>query len=178
MTGPIVRAMLGGIYTTIISYILHTVVENDRLFVSNLFVQSGQFILFQLSGEWFVLPIDLLRGIERWRTPTPVPGTPASIVGIINQRGALMTVLDTRMLLGLKTEPPTRRTRLLLVRINDLDLALVVDHVADMLPLDVTRVEPAPGRSGSLSTGLIPTPLGWASMLNVEAALNVITSTF
>jgi purine-binding chemotaxis protein CheW len=136
---------------------------------------SAQFILFQLSNEWFVLPVEQIRGIERWRTPTPVPSTPPAIVGIINQRGALVTALDVRVLLGFKPEAPTRRTRFLLAYFNGVDVALVADYVADMLPLTITSIEQAPGGGSNLSSGLIPTPMGLASVLNLEAVLGLLT---
>ena len=136
---------------------------------------STQFILFQLSSEWFVLPVEQIRGIERWRTPTPVPSTPAAIIGIINQRGALVTAIDVRVLLGFKSEAPSRRTRFLLGQTNGVDVALLVDHVADMLPLDTAAIELAPASGSNLSSGLIPSPMGLASILNLDAVLNMVT---
>ncbi|MBA3468174.1 MAG: chemotaxis protein CheW [Herpetosiphonaceae bacterium] len=135
---------------------------------------SAQFILFQLSTEWFVLPVEQIRGIERWRPPTPVPSTPPAIIGIINQRGALVTALDIRVLLGFKVEAPTRRTRFLLAHFNGVDLALVADYVADMLPLNLASIKIAPGGGSNLSSGLIQSPLGLASMLNLEAVLGML----
>ena len=135
--------------------------------------QPAQYIVFQLAKEWFALPVEHLRGIERWRTPTPVPGTPPSILGIINQRGALLTVLDARVLLNLPTEAPSRRTRLLLTHSGEVDLALVTDHVGDMITLE-TPLEPAPARATSLSRGLIQSPFGLASLLDLDAVLGAV----
>jgi len=121
-----------------------------------------------------VLPVEQVRGIERWRTPTPVPSTPPAIVGIINQRGALVTALDIRVLLGFKVEAPTRRTRFLLAHFSGVDVAIVADYVADMLPLDTASIELAPVGGSSLSGGLIASPLGLASLLNLEAVLTLL----
>jgi len=115
-----------------------------------------------------------MRGIERWRPPTPVPGTPPAILGIINQRGMLVTVLDIRALLGQKQEPPSRRTRLLFAHIGDTDVALLVDHVADLLDLEIDRAEPAPHRASGFSSGLLHTPFGLATLLDLAAVLHAL----
>ena len=133
-----------------------------------------QCIVFQLGAEWFAVPIAQMRGIERWRPPTPVPGTPPAILGIINQRGMLVTVLDIRMLLGQKPEPPTRRTRLLFASAGDTDVALLADHVADLLDLDVARAEAPPHRASGFSSGLLHTPFGLATWLDLGLVLHAL----
>lgn len=134
-------------------------------------IETRPFVVFQLASEWFVLPTAQVRSIERWRLATSVPGTPPIIVGIVNQRGTLVTVLDVRGLLGLQTDIPGRTTRLLFTRVAEIDVALIADQVADLLDLDVQRTEPAPHRVSGYSDGLIHTPFGLATILNLDAIL-------
>ncbi len=131
-------------------------------------------VVFQLSQEWYVLPVEQVRAIERWHAPTPVPGTPPAIIGIINQRGMLVPVIDARVLLNLPLDAPTRSSRLLFTHAQATDFALITDQVADMLTLDPTSLEDAPARASTLISGLVMTPFGRASMLDLEAVLNTV----
>ena len=133
-----------------------------------------QHVVFQLSHEWYALPVEQVRAVERWRVPTPVPGTPPAIIGIINQRGTLVPVVDARVLLNLSLDPPLRKTRLIFTRIENDAVALIADHVADMLTLDQEAVEGAPPRASMLIDGLVRTPYGVASLLDLTALLSTL----
>lgn len=129
-------------------------------------------IVFKMSNDWYALPVSQVRAVERWRQPTPVPGTPPAILGIVNQRGRLITVIDARLLLGLEVKPTTRSTRLLLAEVGDVELALVADEVADLLPLDSALVEPPPAHAALFCDGLAATPFGTAVLLDLAALVN------
>lgn len=141
--------------------------------VSQVEDQLAQFVVFILDQERFALPVEQARGIERWRNPTRIPGTATAIMGIINQRGVLLTVVDMRVVLGMKPITPTRRSRFLLVH-EQIDCAIAVDQVIDMLTLDVSLAEPTPHRGTVASRGLLPTPFGFATWLDLNALLGSI----
>ena len=91
-------------------------------------------LVIEVAGERLALPADALREVARWRDPTPVPGAPPPIAGVISQRGAVLPVLDLRLARGRPATPPDRATRLVVVRHAAIDLALLVDAVHDLLP--------------------------------------------
>lgn len=93
------------------------------------------YLLISISAEAFALTGSGVREIIRWRTPTPVPGAPPVLPGIISQRGVVVPLVDLRVLLGLPAQPPDRATRLVLVQHAGIDLALLVDAVHDLLHL-------------------------------------------
>jgi purine-binding chemotaxis protein CheW len=102
------------------------------------------------------LPGPAVREVARWRAPTPVPGAPAILPGIISQRGVVLPIVDLRLLLGLAAAAPERSTRLIIVQHEGIDLALLVDAVIDLAPIAVTALAatPAaldPGRARLLS---------------------------
>ncbi|MEK7205464.1 MAG: chemotaxis protein CheW, partial [candidate division NC10 bacterium] len=51
-------------------------------------------ILFQACDEWFGLPIEWVREIHPLDRLTRVPNAPAEILGILNLRGRVLTLLD------------------------------------------------------------------------------------
>ncbi|MFO7171030.1 MAG: chemotaxis protein CheW [Chloroflexota bacterium] len=101
-------------------------------------------LLVRLDQEIYALPTASVREVARHRPPTPVPGAPPALPGIINQRGAILPVVDLRLILGLPQALPTRSTRLVVLTHEDVDMALLVDAVLDLATLPPEAFEPAP----------------------------------
>ena len=105
---------------------------------------TTSYLTVRLASEYYALPGTSVREIMRWRTPTPVPGAPPVIPGLINQRGQILTVIDARLLLGLAAAPPDRATRLIWIQHNAIDAALLVDAVIDLITITSEQLTPPP----------------------------------
>ncbi|MFV9507075.1 MAG: chemotaxis protein CheW [Oscillochloridaceae bacterium umkhey_bin13] len=105
---------------------------------------SSDFLVIRVSDELYALPGATVREVARWREPTPVPGAPPTLPGIISQRGVILPVVDLRHLLGLPAAAPTRQSRLVIARHETIEVALVVDAVFDLLPLPAANLTPPP----------------------------------
>jgi purine-binding chemotaxis protein CheW len=64
--------------------------EGDELFV----------VRFTLGGEPFAAPAEHVIEAVELGQPTPVPGTPEVLIGVLNHRGRVLPVLDLRRVLG------------------------------------------------------------------------------
>lgn len=106
--------------------------------------QTSVYLYVRLAAEHVALVGTAVREIMRWRTPTPVPGAPPTIPGLINQRGQILPVIDARLLLGLPAAPPDRTTRLIWVHHEQIDAALLVDAVVDLITIEAGQIEPPP----------------------------------
>ncbi len=102
-------------------------------------------LVVRAADELFALPGAAVREVTRWRAPTPVPGAPAVIAGIISQRGIVIPVVDLRLMLGLPAVAPDRATRLVVAHHEATDLALLVDAVIDLAPLPAILDAPPAG---------------------------------
>lgn len=107
-------------------------------------VSTAEYLLFRVATERYALASAPVREIMRWRAPTPVPGAPPLLPGVINQRGQILAIIDLRLLLGLAAAAPDRATRLIWVHHGDIDAALLVDAVDDLIPIDAAQLEPPP----------------------------------
>jgi len=101
-------------------------------------------LLIELTGELYALPSASVREVVRYRDYTPVPGAPAVLPGILNQRGTILPVVDLALLLGLASAPPTRATRLVVVAHNEIDMALLAERVRDLVELPAGLIDPLP----------------------------------
>ncbi len=74
--------------------------------MSNLLAQSGkgkettdqvlQWVTFKLQEETYGINVMQVQEVLRYSEIAPVPGAPSYVLGIINLRGNVVTVIDTR----------------------------------------------------------------------------------
>ncbi len=105
---------------------------------------SAEYLCFRLHQERFALAARYAREIARWETPTPVPGAPPLLPGIINRRGQILAIIDLRLLLNFPPAEPDRSTRLIWIHHDEIDAALLVDAVEDVITLEASQLEPPP----------------------------------
>lgn len=60
-----------------------------------------QWVTFQLEDETYGINVMQVREVLRYTEIAPVPGAPDYVLGIINLRGNVVTVIDTRSRFGL-----------------------------------------------------------------------------
>ncbi len=101
-------------------------------------------LLIRLDGELYALPSQQVREVLRYRDYTPVPGAPASLPGILSQRGQIVPVVNPYPLLGLHSPPITRATRLVFTSHAETDMALLAEAVIDLLALPTDTIQPPP----------------------------------
>jgi purine-binding chemotaxis protein CheW len=101
-------------------------------------------LLFRLERELYAIPSPSVREVARYRPWTLVPGAPASLPGIISQRGMILPVVELHPLLGLEQADVTRAARLVIVVHNEIGMALLADAVLDLVLLPASAVEPVP----------------------------------
>jgi purine-binding chemotaxis protein CheW len=106
--------------------------------------ETIRFLLCKLAEEQYGVPMDVVREVIRWRRPTPVPGTPATVVGMLHHRGIILPVIDVRSLVGLHQPGPTRSTRIIVVEQATIQAGIVADAVADIVHVDDATIEPLP----------------------------------
>ncbi|SCX91538.1 chemotaxis protein CheW [Microvirga guangxiensis] len=104
-----------------------------------------QFIVFQLGGEEYGLPIGAVDEVVRVPdTLTRLPKAPAFIEGVMNLRGRVVPIIDQRRRFRLDAQGEKRRERIVVVRIDDLQAGFVVDTVSEVLKISHAQLRPTP----------------------------------
>ena len=107
--------------------------------------QPGErFLLVALGPAVYALGLASLIEVSHWGTVTPLPNLPAWLLGVMNLRGDIFSVIDLRAFLGVTAPPVSRRARLVLVRAPQqaLATALLVDQVREMCHLTAAQILP------------------------------------
>jgi purine-binding chemotaxis protein CheW len=115
--------------------------------------QGTRTLLFRAAGRVYGAAIDEVREIVTWRASTRLPGAPASVQGLINLRGLVVTVLD----LGAWMEPgspPSLDGSIVLVQHGARVAGVAVDEVLGVQPLAVESLPDAESGRGGAVRGL------------------------
>ncbi len=107
-------------------------------------VPSGQLVTFSLDGVEFGLDIDRVQEITPRTDITPVPGAPSFVLGVINLRGTIIPVLDSRLRFHLAPQAPTPKTRIIIMNLAGQGTGLQVDAVSEVVRLDDLTIRETP----------------------------------
>ena len=104
-----------------------------------------QFIVFQLGGEEYGLPIGSVDEVVRVPdTLTRLPKAPAFLEGVMNLRGRVVPVIDQRRRFKLEGLGERRRERIVVVRIDHMQAGFVVDAVSEVLSISQDQLRQTP----------------------------------
>jgi purine-binding chemotaxis protein CheW len=97
-----------------------------------------------LNGEYFGVNLDLVREFAGIRHLTPIPCSPGHIVGNMNLRGNILTLVDIRGLLDLPVVPRQEDSQVIVASTGELCAGVVVDQVYDIIYLNPENLGPVP----------------------------------
>ena len=72
-------------------------------------------VTIHLDNEVYCVNVMQVRAVLRYTEIAPVPGAPDYVLGIINLRGNVVTVIDTRMRFGLQPAEVTEGSRIVII---------------------------------------------------------------
>ncbi len=90
-----------------------------------------QLVVFRLAGGTYGIELDAVREIIPFRGATRLPGAPAHVSGLVNVRGAIVTVIDLGVRLGGASSAGDRSSVMLIEHGGKL-VGAAVDEVLDV----------------------------------------------
>lgn len=106
--------------------------------------QVLQWVTFRLQEETYGINVMQVQEVLRYSEIAPVPGSPEYVLGIINLRGNVVTVIDTRARFGLPPAEVTDNTRVVIIEAEKQVIGILVDSVAEVVYLRQSEVDVAP----------------------------------
>ncbi|MUK36047.1 chemotaxis protein CheW [Aliivibrio fischeri] len=103
-----------------------------------------QWVTFQLEEETYGINVMQVREVLRHTEIAPVPGAPGYVLGIINLRGNVVTVIDTRSRFGLMQGEITDNTRIIVIESERQVIGILVDSVAEVVYLRSSEIDTTP----------------------------------
>ncbi len=106
------------------------------------------YLSFKLGEEVFAANVSKVLNILEMTKITKVPQSPTYMKGVINLRGAVLPVIDTRIKFGLPQTEVTNNTCILVLEVivenEHLHVGALVDAVQEVLEIEDEELLPAP----------------------------------
>jgi purine-binding chemotaxis protein CheW len=111
--------------------------------------EATAYLTFTLGEEKFAIPVEHVQEVVEFGQVTKIPNAPAYMLGIINLRGQVLPLLDTKMKLGLPATVRTNKSRVMVLDIpmpddKTLHIGAVVDIAREVVELNQKQIQDAP----------------------------------
>lgn len=131
--------------------------------------------LFQTGDLLCGLDIAHVQEINQNLAITIVHRAPEYVRGVVNLRGAIVTVIDLRKKFGFESMPSNAETQIVIVRQGDENIGLLVDSVNDVVLAGEDDIEPPPsnlgGVAGQYFKGIFKQEETLVAILNIDELL-------
>ena len=116
---------------------------------------SDTVVVFTLNDQEHAFPLSIVESVVRSVEVTRIPNPHALILGLINFRGEIIPVINTRRCFGHPERSLTVQDRFIITSVNHRKMALVVDNVLGIQAIEVDQnhnaASPLPGSGGITS---------------------------
>lgn len=99
-------------------------------------------VVFRLGADRYAVRITSVLEIQKVGRVTPLPTAPSFVVGVINLRGVVLSVLDLRAFFGLEQVLVGEGARILVVEGGGMAVGLLVEQVEEIADTPAAEVKP------------------------------------
>lgn len=108
----------------------------------------NSYLTFKLGDEFFAANVNKVLNILEMTKVTKVPKAPAYMKGVINLRGSVLPLVDTRIKFDMTETEFTTNTCILVLDITlnneSVHVGALVDSVQEVLEIDDANIQPPP----------------------------------
>jgi|SRR5262245_6167433 len=109
---------------------------------------TRQVLTFALGAEVYGVDILRVKEIRGWSPVTRIPQSPASVLGVLNLRGAIVPIIDLRVRFEMKSVEFNAVTVVIVLSLRteqgQRECGIVVDSVRDVVDIAADSIRPAP----------------------------------
>ncbi|BBP45562.1 chemotaxis protein CheW [Thiosulfatimonas sediminis] len=107
------------------------------------FGPSIRCVMFALENEIYGIQVSKIREVLRVGNIRAVPGSSRQVLGVINVRGVIVTVIDSRVMFGLASKQVDDLSRIIIVELDDeRTVGIMVDFVMEVKDIPEKKFEP------------------------------------
>ena len=103
-----------------------------------------KYIHFTVNHQNYGIDIMDIRAVEKYENVSPVIGAPSFVKGVLNLRGELIPVYSIRRKFNLPDRAIDEETKLIIVNLEEMAVALEADSVVGILTIEEGRINKRP----------------------------------
>ncbi len=135
-----------------------------------------QCVTFTLEGEIYGINVMQVQEVLRETEVAPVPGAPHYVIGIINLRGNVVSVIDARTRFGLMSKEDDDLSRIIVIEASTHTIGILVDSVAEVVDIKRSEIETAPNVGNDDTSKYIDGVVSRGEQLLILVDLNKLLS--
>lgn len=97
---------------------------------------------FRLGEEAYAFPSTAVREVYPLKGLTPLPCTPAFVLGVMNVRGRILPIVDLTSLLGLAKQQIAEQSTVILIKAEELEVGIVTNPGVGVRSLPIATIHP------------------------------------
>jgi purine-binding chemotaxis protein CheW len=98
---------------------------------------------FLLSDERYGIESNFIDEVYALKELTPLPCTPPFILGVMNVRGKIMTVVDIKKLFELPDKGLSDLNKVIIVQTYGMEAGILADNIVGVRSVPVSKIQPA-----------------------------------
>ena len=128
---------------------------------------ESKYLIFRSSDILYAMSTDVVKEIFTHVAVTRVPMVPNYIAGVINLRGAVVPIIDFRLLLG---RFPESEPCAIILDIEGITIGILVDTVDRMVDISKSSILPVPSQNEHpMVNGMCTIPGGTSTVMLLDA---------
>ncbi|MDY6861395.1 MAG: chemotaxis protein CheW [Thermodesulfobacteriota bacterium] len=132
-----------------------------------------QVIEFSLAYERYAVESAWVREVYPLKEFTPLPCTPPFVLGIVNVRGQILSVIDIRKFFDMPEKDPGYLNKIIILHAGEKELGIIVDSIAGVRSIPSSHIQPSlPTLTGIRAEYLKGVTEERLAVLNVERILS------
>ncbi|HEY5119416.1 MAG TPA: chemotaxis protein CheW [Anaerolineales bacterium] len=112
-------------------------------------------IEFSLAAETYGIESEFVREVYPLKDFTPLPGTPPFVLGIVNVRGQILSVIDLKKFFNLPEKGLGQLNKVIIIRNDRMEFGILTDAVLDARPIPLESIQAAPPTVTGIGAGYL-----------------------
>jgi purine-binding chemotaxis protein CheW len=140
----------------------------------------NSYLSFRIGNEIFAANVENVLNILEMTRITKMPKSPSYMMGVINHRGNVLPIIDSRLKFDIEASEITATTCIIVFEIERdntiVNIGAIVDAVKEVLEIDIKDIMQVPSLGKYNSTdflkGMYKTEEGFVMILDIEKVLD------
>lgn len=98
---------------------------------------------FLLASERYGIDSSFIREVYPLKELTPLPGTPPFVLGIVNVRGQILSVVDLKKFFDLPGKGLTDLNKIIVLRGEGIEFGILADVIFGLRTVDLKEIQPS-----------------------------------
>lgn len=117
--------------------------------------KKERYLTFFLGNEQYGIAIERIKEIIAMMKITSVPKIPPYMKGVINLRGSIIPIIDTRLRFAMDSREADMHTAIIIVEVEKVNIGFIVDRVEEVASIDRVNLSEPPKFGSQIDTDFI-----------------------